>query len=200
MMILCKLDSSIKLILLFRKLNNVSFGSIISYPLLFTSPLNETELEDTSPKGILINSVSKKVGLDSRFPVLTKSKKLIEDELNVFYSNFDKSFLHIYPNFIKNINDLLKEDENAWEFEVKGNVRSAEIASFYSTKSNMIPFVNGVIKGVWNPIVKSKIRYPDQLDLVLIELAEHANVAGVYTQNAFCAAPAKPDGRPSMRI
>ena len=53
---------------------------------------------------------------------------------------------------------LLKEDENAWEFEIKGNVRSAELDGFYSTKSNMIPFVNGVIKGVWNPIVKSKIK------------------------------------------
>jgi hypothetical protein len=53
---------------------------------------------------------------------------------------------------------LLKEDENAWEFEIKGNIRSAELDSFYSTKSNMIPFVNGVIKGVWNPIVKSKIK------------------------------------------
>jgi hypothetical protein len=53
---------------------------------------------------------------------------------------------------------LLKEDENAWEFEVKGNVRSAEIASFYSTKSNIIPFVNGVIKGRWNPVAKNKIK------------------------------------------
>jgi len=45
------------------------------------------------------------------------------------------------------------------------------------------------IAGIRLAAVKSKIRYPDQLDLVLIELAEHANVAGVYTQNAFCAAP-----------
>jgi hypothetical protein len=42
---------------------------------------------------------------------ITKSKKVVEDELKIFYSNFDKSFLHIYPNFIKNINALLKEDE-----------------------------------------------------------------------------------------
>jgi hypothetical protein len=42
---------------------------------------------------------------------LSKSKKIIESELKIFYDNFDKSFLHIYPNFIKNFNALLKEDE-----------------------------------------------------------------------------------------
>lgn len=42
---------------------------------------------------------------------LTKSKQLVENELNLFYKNFDKSFLHIYPNFVSDINNLLKEDE-----------------------------------------------------------------------------------------
>lgn len=42
---------------------------------------------------------------------LSKSKKIIESELKIFYDDFDKSFLHIYPNFIKNFNALLKEDE-----------------------------------------------------------------------------------------
>lgn len=40
-----------------------------------------------------------------------KSKKVVDDELKIFYSNFDKSFLHIYPNFIQNFNALLKEGE-----------------------------------------------------------------------------------------
>jgi len=40
---------------------------------------------------------------------LTKSKKIIESELKIFYDNFDKSFLHIYPNFIESFNALLKE-------------------------------------------------------------------------------------------
>ena len=42
---------------------------------------------------------------------LTKSKQLIENELNLFYENFDKSFLHIYPNFVSEVNNLLKENE-----------------------------------------------------------------------------------------
>jgi glutamate N-acetyltransferase/amino-acid N-acetyltransferase len=45
------------------------------------------------------------------------------------------------------------------------------------------------VAGVKLAAVKSAIRYPDRLDLVLIELAKDANVAGVFTQNIFCAAP-----------
>ena len=45
------------------------------------------------------------------------------------------------------------------------------------------------VAGVKLAAAKSEIRYPDRLDLVLIELAENSSVAGVYTQNAFCAAP-----------
>lgn len=42
---------------------------------------------------------------------LTKSKHVIDTELKVFYKNFDESFLHIYPNFISQFNDLLKPEE-----------------------------------------------------------------------------------------
>jgi len=41
---------------------------------------------------------------------LTESKQVIEGELKLFYANFDKSFLHIYPNFINDFNSLLKEE------------------------------------------------------------------------------------------
>ena len=42
---------------------------------------------------------------------MTKSKQVIDNELKVFYKNFDESFLHIYPNFINQFNQLLKEEE-----------------------------------------------------------------------------------------
>lgn len=42
---------------------------------------------------------------------LTKSKQVIDTELKVFYKNFDESFLHIYPNFITQFNELLKPEE-----------------------------------------------------------------------------------------
>ncbi|MEX0617435.1 MAG: bifunctional glutamate N-acetyltransferase/amino-acid acetyltransferase ArgJ [Pseudohongiellaceae bacterium] len=47
------------------------------------------------------------------------------------------------------------------------------------------------LAGVRLAAVKSHIRYPDRLDLVLIELSSGAEVAGVFTGNAFSAAPVK---------
>ena len=54
--------------------------------------------------------------------------------------------------------ELLKKDENAWEFERKGNIRSFEYKDFYSTRINTIPFVNGIVKGLWNPLAKNKLK------------------------------------------
>lgn len=42
---------------------------------------------------------------------LSKSKQFIEEELEIFNKNFDGSFLHIYPDFVKYVNELLKEEE-----------------------------------------------------------------------------------------
>jgi len=41
---------------------------------------------------------------------LIKSKNVVDEELKIFYTNFDKSFLHIYPNFIESFNQLLNEE------------------------------------------------------------------------------------------
>lgn len=41
---------------------------------------------------------------------LTKSKQVVKNEINLFYKNFDESFLHIYPNFIEDVNRLLEPD------------------------------------------------------------------------------------------
>jgi len=40
----------------------------------------------------------------------TKSKQLIDNELKLFYKNFDDTFLHIYPNFVEKLNNLLIEE------------------------------------------------------------------------------------------
>ena len=45
------------------------------------------------------------------------------------------------------------------------------------------------VAGIKLAAAKSGIRYQDRLDVVLIELAENSKIAGVFTQNAFCAAP-----------
>lgn len=45
------------------------------------------------------------------------------------------------------------------------------------------------VEGIRLSAIASGIRYQDRLDLVLIELADGSSTAGVFTQNAFCAAP-----------
>ncbi|MBI4357108.1 MAG: bifunctional glutamate N-acetyltransferase/amino-acid acetyltransferase ArgJ [Gammaproteobacteria bacterium] len=45
--------------------------------------------------------------------------------------------------------------------------------------------VNGIRLGA----TKAHLRYSNRLDLVVIEIAEGANTAALFTQNAFCAAP-----------
>lgn len=45
------------------------------------------------------------------------------------------------------------------------------------------------VPGIRLSAIEANIRYENRLDLVLVELAEGSTVAGVYTQNAFCAAP-----------
>lgn len=42
---------------------------------------------------------------------LIKSKDVVDEELKIFYMNFDRSFLHIYPNFIEGFNNLLQEGD-----------------------------------------------------------------------------------------
>lgn len=46
-----------------------------------------------------------------------------------------------------------------------------------------------VIDGVRLGVAKSGIKYADRKDLVVFELAEGSACAGVFTKNAFCAAP-----------
>ena len=40
-----------------------------------------------------------------------RSTDFINTELNLFYDDFDKAFLNLYPNFIEQFNQLLKDDE-----------------------------------------------------------------------------------------
>ncbi len=54
----------------------------------------------------------------------------------------------------------------------------------YSAPSSLLP-----VKGVRLGSIEAKLRYTGRDDLTLIELAEGSSVAGVFTQNAFCAAP-----------
>ena len=46
-----------------------------------------------------------------------------------------------------------------------------------------------VVQGVKIGSAEAYIRYPNRRDLVIFEFAQGTNAAGVFTQNAFCAAP-----------
>lgn len=52
-----------------------------------------------------------------------------------------------------------------------------------------VPTSLNPVKGVRLGSIEANLRYKNRDDLTLIELAEGSSVAGVFTQNAFCAAP-----------
>jgi glutamate N-acetyltransferase/amino-acid N-acetyltransferase len=51
------------------------------------------------------------------------------------------------------------------------------------------PAVLSIVKGVCLATTAAGIKYPEREDMVLITLSEASTVAGVFTQNKFCAAP-----------
>ncbi|GAO29700.1 DUF6377 domain-containing protein [Geofilum rubicundum] len=58
----------------------------------------------------------------------TKSGSFIDNELKEFYNNFDNTFLHIYPNFVKEFNNLLQPQER---IELKpGEMLNTELRIF----------------------------------------------------------------------
>lgn len=52
-----------------------------------------------------------------------------------------------------------------------------------------VPSSLSPVKGIRLASIEANLRYKNRDDLTLIELAEGSSVAGVFTQNAFCAAP-----------
>lgn len=42
---------------------------------------------------------------------ITHSQDILDEELKELYANFDTAFLHLFPNFVKKFNELLKDDE-----------------------------------------------------------------------------------------
>jgi glutamate N-acetyltransferase/amino-acid N-acetyltransferase len=55
---------------------------------------------------------------------------------------------------------------------------------------NLVPATSLLpVKGIRLATVNANIRYKNRDDLTLFEIAEGSSVAGVFTQNAFCAAP-----------
>jgi hypothetical protein len=53
--------------------------------------------------------------------------------------------------------NLLDREENAWEFEDKGSVRSNKYDKFYCVNYAAMPYINGVVKGKWVPSAVKKL-------------------------------------------
>jgi hypothetical protein len=73
----------------------------------------------------------KKMIIAKQIPELlerTKSGQVVEEELALFYKNFDAIFLHIYPDFVVQLNALLLENERI--ALKKGELLSTELRIF----------------------------------------------------------------------
>ena len=55
-------------------------------------------------------------------------------DLNELYHNFDQAFLRIYPNFVNEVNKLLKKEEVVAYFNAEGAVTNAKVANGYYRK------------------------------------------------------------------
>ncbi len=59
---------------------------------------------------------------------MTESKTFVESELKEFYSNFDRAFLRLYPNFVEEFNLLLGDGQQI--IPKKGELLSTELRIF----------------------------------------------------------------------
>lgn len=81
--------------------------------------------------------------------------------------------------------DLLKKEETAWDFEIKGNKRCNEYNNFFSSSKELVPYLNGVIKGVWVKDVLKKIKKQGiEIDLTKRKVMTNYEY-GVYKIKAF---------------
>jgi hypothetical protein len=90
------------------------------------------------------------------------------------------------------LRSLLVDSENAWEFETKGNNRSQDLPHFYSTKKAGFSYLNGVVKGKWNPVVKNKLVKagynisPQRKSFSMLQLIKYEVIKAAYTFKRGC--------------
>jgi hypothetical protein len=115
------------------------------------------------------------------------SKILIKNESSEYRNSSVFTLWNI--DFLKS---LLIDSENAWEFETKGNKRSQASPHFYSTKKVGFSYLNGVVKGKWNLLVKNNLLKngynisPQRKSFSLLELIKYQIVKAVYFVKRGC--------------
>ena len=91
---------------------------------------------------------------------ITKSRQLIENELKEFYDNFDNTFLHIFPNFVDELNTLLVKEEKI--ILKKGELLNTELRIFalirlgISDSSKIAGLLRYSVNTIYNYRVKIK--------------------------------------------
>lgn len=91
---------------------------------------------------------------------ITSSTSLVPDELKAFYATFDSIFLSLFPHFIEQLNQLLKEGEQI--VPKKGDLLSPELRVFalvrlgISESSKIAGFLHYSLQTVYN--YKLKVR------------------------------------------
>jgi hypothetical protein len=90
----------------------------------------------------------------------TKSAEFIEGEIEMFYKNFDTIFLHIYPDFVSQFNNLLLEDERI--VIKKGELLTTELRIFalirlgITDSSKIAKLLRYSVNTIYNYRVKTK--------------------------------------------
>lgn len=85
--------------------NNIKEAYIGRYLDLCSNYMNGVEQYRTH-----LNNILRKDGSHEVIKAL-KSATYMKDELDKFYTNFDVTFLHLFPYFVQQFNDLLQEDK-----------------------------------------------------------------------------------------
>lgn len=97
---------------------------------------------------------------------LTRSEDFMEKEMKEFYMNFDNTFLHLYPTFVKEFNALLTDDEQI--VLKKGELLNAELRIFalirlgIDDSSKIASFLGYSVNTIYNyrAKVKNKTKVP----------------------------------------
>lgn len=91
---------------------------------------------------------------------MLKSTKLLDEEQDAFYNDFDETFLHLYPNFVEKFNALLKPDCQI--LPKKGELLTTELRIFAlirmgeTDSARIAKFLNYSLTTIYN--YRSRIR------------------------------------------
>ena len=98
-----KLSEAYSAIAEISELKEVYIGRYMDQCLAYIEKLDEYR----KSIGKLLNS-----GKSDDLKKLVKSSALIDEELKLFYDQFDKTFLNLFPSFVEDFNDLLMPEES----------------------------------------------------------------------------------------